>query len=194
IAGLGIDTLPWSKEQKALRARSTMLSRLVGEPWPDLSDAVLAAEGAAWLRPFLVGMTRLADITAEDLGAGLAGLLPFGLRPGMDRLLPSHFDAPSGSRIPIDYDDEKGPVLSVRVQELFGLDAHPAVAGGRIPITIVLLSPARRPIQITRDLPGFWRGSWNDVAKDLRGRYPRHAWPADPLAAAATNRAKPRRT
>ena len=102
--------------------------------------------------------------------------------------------APSGSSAPIDYEAENGPALEIRVQELFGLDRHPAVGGGKIPLLLVLLSPAHRPIQITRDLPAFWRGSWKDVAKDLKGRYPRHFWPDDPVAAQATNRAKPRGT
>ena len=109
-------------------------------------------------------------------------------------MLPSHFDAPSGSHLPIDYGAENGPTLEVRVQELFGLDRHPSVAGGKVPLLLVLLSPAHRPIQTTRDLPGFWRGSWKDVAKDLKGRYPRHYWPENPLEAAATARAKPRGT
>ncbi|MCW5697683.1 MAG: ATP-dependent helicase HrpB [Bauldia sp.] len=194
VARLGIDALPWSKEQTALRGRATYLARAVGAPWPDLSDAALAPTAADWLAPALVGRTRLADITADDLAAALETLLPHALRREMERLLPSHFTVPSGSRIAIDYDAENGPALAVRVQELFGLDAHPAVAGGKVPLLLVLLSPAHRPIQTTRDLPGFWRGSWRDVAKDLRGRYPRHFWPDDPVAATATARAKPRGT
>jgi len=118
--------------------------------------------------------------------------LPWGRRREIDRLLPSHFAAPSGSHLPIDYGAENGPALEVRVQELFGMDRHPSVAGGKVPLLLVLLSPAHRPIQTTRDLPGFWRGSWKDVAKDLKGRYPRHYWPENPLEAAATARAKPR--
>jgi ATP-dependent helicase HrpB len=111
----------------------------------------------------------------------------------LDRLLPSHFAAPSGSSIPIDYDAPEGPVLRVRVQELFGLATHPAVADGKVPLILELLSPAHRPIQITRDLPGFWRGSWADVKADMKGRYPKHPWPDDPLAAQATSRAKLRK-
>src|SRR5690606_35201267 len=103
-----------------------------------------------------------------------------------------HFDAPSGSRVPIDYEGEQ-PVLSIRVQELFGLAEHPSIAGGRVPLTLELLSPAHRPLQTTRDLPGFWRGSWADVRADMRGRYPRHVWPENPLEAQATARAKPRK-
>jgi ATP-dependent helicase HrpB len=122
----------------------------------------------------------------------LSELLPYALRAEIDRALPSHFEAPTGSRIAIDYGAEGGPAIELRVQELYGLDRHPSIANGRIPLTLVLLSPAHRPIQTTRDLPGFWRGSWKDVAKDMRGRYPRHLWPDDPASAVATTRAKPR--
>jgi ATP-dependent helicase HrpB len=194
VAGVGIDALPWSKEQKALRARATYLNRSLGAPWPDLSDAALAEGDAAWLAPYIAGRTALSAIAADDLGTALDALLPWNLRSDIDRLLPSHFDAPSGSRAPIDYEAENGPALEIRVQELFGLDRHPAVGGGKIPLLLVLLSPAHRPIQVTRDLPSFWRGSWREVAKDLKGRYPRHFWPDDPISAQATSRAKPRGT
>lgn len=194
IAARGIASLPWSREQAALRARATYLSRNLGEPWPDLSDEALARDGAGWLVPWIMGRTALAAITAEELGLALGALLPWGLRGEIDRLLPSHFDAPSGSRVPINYEAENGPALEIRVQELFGLDRHPGVADGRIGLLLVLLSPAHRPIQVTRDLPGFWRGSWREVARDLKGRYPRHFWPDEPATAAATSRAKPRGT
>ncbi|ODT78164.1 MAG: ATP-dependent helicase HrpB [Pelagibacterium sp. SCN 64-44] len=187
------ENLPWSKEQRNLRARATFLHQTLGTDWPDLSDAALAAD-PAWLAPHLLGETRLSAITADHLGQALDSLLPWVRRQEIDRLLPSHFHAPSGSHLPIDYGAENGPALEIRVQELFGLDRHPAIANGRIPLLLILLSPAHRPIQTTRDLPGFWRGSWKDVAKDLKGRYPRHPWPDDPIAASATNRAKPRGT
>ena len=144
----------------------------------------------AELAPHLLGKTSLADVGADDLEP----LLPYSLRAEIDRALPSHFDAPSGSRVPIDYAAENGPALEIRVQELYGLNRHPSVANGRIPLLLVLLSPAHRPIQTTRDLPGFWRGSWADVRADMRGRYPKHVWPENPLLAAATSRAKPRGT
>lgn len=192
-AALGIDSLGWSREQKALRARVSYLRATVGEDWPDLGETGLAAD-TGWLVPHLHGLTSLNEIDAEILGAALDGLVPWARRQEMDRLLPSHFDAPSGSRLPIDYGAENGPALEVRVQELFGLDRHPSVAAGKVPLLLILLSPAHRPIQTTRDLPGFWRGSWKDVAKDLKGRYPRHYWPENPLEAAATARAKPRGT
>ena len=187
------ENLLWSKEQKALRARATYLHQTLGTPWPDLSDTALAA-APSWLAPHIMGETRLAAITAAHLGNALDGLLPWSQRQEIERLLPSHFTAPSGSHLPIDYAAENGPALEIRVQELFGLDRHPAVAGGKVPLLLVLLSPAHRPIQTTRDLPGFWRGSWKDVAKDLKGRYPRHFWPDDPVSAVATARAKPRGT
>jgi ATP-dependent helicase HrpB len=193
IAGIGLGELPWSKEQKALRARATYLFRALGEAWPDLSDEALACD-PGWLVPYITGRSSLNAITADDLGAALDALLPWSRRSEIDRLLPSHFDAPSGSHAPIDYEAENGPALEIRVQELFGLDRHPSVAGGKVPLLLVLLSPAHRPIQITRDLPAFWRGSWRDVAKDLKGRYPRHFWPDDPITAQATARAKPRGT
>ena len=192
IADLGIDKLPWTRDQRALRDRAGFLHRTLGEDWPDLSDAALARDDAAWLVPHIPGLSRLDQIAPDHLSAALFDLLPWARRAEMETLLPSHFAAPSGSRVPIDYAAENGPVLAIRVQELFGLDAHPAIADGKIPLLLSLLSPAHRPIQTTRDLPGFWRGSWRDVARDLKGRYPRHHWPDDPLSAPATNRAKPR--
>jgi ATP-dependent helicase HrpB len=193
IAELGIGVLPWTKEQKALRERATYLRATIGEEWLDMSDAALGLD-VEWLAAALLGKTALSEVGADDLGGALEGLLPYARRQEIERLLPSHFSAPSGSHLPIDYGAENGPALEVRVQELFGLDRHPSVAGGKVPLLLVLLSPAHRPIQTTRDLPGFWRGSWKDVAKDLKGRYPRHYWPENPLEAAATARAKPRGT
>ncbi|WP_417582033.1 ATP-dependent helicase HrpB [Pelagibacterium sp.] len=192
IASIGIDKLGWTRDQRTLRERSGFLHRTVGPEWPDLSDAALAQNGAGWLVPHVEGLSRLDAITSDHLSAALFDLLPWDRRQQMETLLPSHFSVPSGSNIPIDYAAENGPVLAVRVQELFGLDTHPAIANGKVPLLLSLLSPAHRPIQTTRDLPGFWRGSWSDVAKDLKGRYPRHYWPDDPLSAQATNRAKPR--
>ncbi|RYE87550.1 MAG: ATP-dependent helicase HrpB, partial [Hyphomicrobiales bacterium] len=185
-----VGALPWSRDQKALRARATYLHQQLGGDWPDLSDTGLARTD--WLAN--LGRAALSDVTHDDLEGALAALLPWSQRAEIERLLPTHFNAPSGSHVPIDYEAENGPALEIRVQELFGMTAHPAVGGGRIPLLLILMSPAHRPIQTTRDLPGFWAGSWKDVAKDLRGRYPRHFWPDDPAAAQATNRAKPRGT
>ena len=192
IAQIGVEKLPWTRDQRTLRERAGFLHRTMGADWPDLSDAALAENDAAWLVPHIAGLSRLDAITPDHLSAALFDLLPWDRRAQMETLLPSHFAVPSGSSIPIDYAAENGPVLAVRVQELFGLDTHPAIANGKVPLLLSLLSPAHRPIQTTRDLPGFWRGSWSDVAKDLKGRYPRHYWPDDPLAAQATNRAKPK--
>jgi ATP-dependent helicase HrpB len=192
IAAFGIGRLPWSKGQLQLRDRVQFLRRADGEEWPDLSDEALAGSAGDWLAPFLAGKTALAQIGADDLGATLDTLLPWILRKRLDAEAPTHFTAPTGSAVPIDYTAEQGPSVSIRVQELFGLARHPAIAGGRVPLVIELLSPAHRPVQVTRDLPGFWRGSYADVKTEMRGRYPKHPWPDDPLSAPATRRAKPR--
>jgi len=192
IVGLAVNKLPWSKAQLQFRNRVNFLRRAENEEWPDLTDDALARTSDEWLAPFLVGKTALSQINADDLSAALDTLLPWNLRKRLDTEAPTHFSAPSGSQVPIDYRAEEGPKLAIRVQELFGLAVHPAIAGGRVPLLIELLSPAHRPVQVTRDLPGFWRGSYKDVRTDLRGRYPKHPWPDDPLTAPATRRAKPR--
>ncbi|AZO72090.1 MULTISPECIES: ATP-dependent helicase HrpB [unclassified Mesorhizobium] len=189
----GLSLLDWSKEAKALRQRLGWLHRGLGAPWPDVTDEALLGRLDDWLLPFLTGAASFSAINSGALAAGLLSLVPHALQRKVDALAPTHFDAPSGSRVPIRYDGE-WPVLAIRVQELFGLDRHPAIAGGTVPLTLELLSPAHRPIQTTRDLPGFWRGSWADVRTDMRGRYPKHVWPENPLLAAATSRAKPRGT
>ncbi len=188
----GLARLPWSKAQGSLRHRCTYLSR-VDDSYPDLSDEALAPTAAEWLAPFLTGLTRLADINAEVLGAALDQLVPYALKKRIDEDLPSHFLAPSGQTHPIDYEGDE-PTLAIRVQELFGLATHPSVARGKIPLTVELLSPAHRPVQVTRDLPGFWRGSYAAVKSEMKGRYPKHPWPDNPLEAPATHRAKPRGT
>ncbi|AGB42708.1 ATP-dependent helicase HrpB [Mesorhizobium australicum WSM2073] len=189
----GLSLLTWSKEAQTLRHRLSWLHKGLGEPWPDMSDEALIARLDDWLLPFLSGAASLAAIDPGTVAAGLASLVPHDLQRKIEALAPTHFDAPSGSHVPIRYDGE-WPVLAVRVQELFGLDRHPSIANGTVPLTLELLSPAHRPIQTTRDLPGFWRGSWTDVRADMRGRYPKHVWPENPLLAAATARAKPRGT
>ena len=187
----GLSLLPWNKETETLRHRLQFLHRGLGAPWPDLSDAALVERLDEWLLPYLGGEASFARIDAGALRSGLMSLVPYDLQRSIASLAPTHFDAPSGSHVPIRYDGEQ-PVLAVRVQELFGLDRHPSIANGTVPLMLELLSPAHRPIQTTRDLPGFWRGSWADVRADMRGRYPKHVWPENPLAAAATSRAKPR--
>jgi ATP-dependent helicase HrpB len=192
IARLGLDRLPWTDHSRRWLARVRFMRALEGEPWPDLTDAALAANAGEWLAPALAGKTALAQVTGEDLVRALRTLLPHALARRLETDAPSHFAAPTGSRIMIDYGAEGGPALAVKVQELFGLRAHPKIASGRVPLTLSLLSPAGRPIQVTNDLPAFWRGSWAEVKREMRGRYPRHPWPDDPLAAAPTRRAKPR--
>ncbi|WP_159588746.1 ATP-dependent helicase HrpB [Chelativorans xinjiangense] len=185
--GLGI--LPWNREAEALRARLAFLRATKGAPWPDVEDEALMARLEEWLLPFLKGEAALSAISGRALGEGLMALVPYDLQRRVEAEAPSHFTAPTGSRLPIRYESAEA-VLAVRVQELFGLTEHPTTGG--VPLTLELLSPAQRPIQKTRDLPGFWRGSWADVRAEMRGRYPKHVWPEDPAAAAATKRAKPR--
>ena len=193
IARLGIDRLPWTDALRQWRDRVLFLRQHGGEEWPDLSDAALVAHIADWLTPLSSQKTSLAEISRDEFSSALQRLLPWALRRRLDAEAPPHFTAPSGSDIAIDYAAPEGPKLSVRVQELFGLDRHPVVAGGRVPLVVELLSPAHRPVQVTRDLPGFWRGSYAAVRAEMKGRYPKHPWPDDPLTAPATRRAKPRR-
>jgi ATP-dependent helicase HrpB len=194
IASAGIDRLPWSKAIKQWRDRVMFLRTSEGDEWPDLSDAALAKSASEWLAPSLTDKTSISAISADELATALETLLPWPLKRRLDAEAPTHFEAPTGTQAPIDYEAEGGPKIAIRVQELFGLDRHPAIAGGRIPLVIELLSPAHRPVQTTRDLPGFWRGSYAAVRTEMRGRYPRHPWPDDPMAAMPTRRAKPRRT
>jgi ATP-dependent helicase HrpB len=194
IASLGIDRLPWTEALRQWRDRVMFLRHSEGAEWPDLSDAALAGSAVEWLAPALGGRTSLAGLPADEFTAALGELLPWPLRRRLDAEAPIYFEAPTGTRVPIDYASEGGPKIAIRVQELFGLDRHPAIAGGKVPLAIELLSPAQRPVQTTRDLHGFWRGSYAAVRAEMRGRYPKHPWPEDPLAAAPTRRAKPRKT
>jgi ATP-dependent helicase HrpB len=192
VAAAGLERLPWTKPLRQWRDRVAFLRRNEGEVWPDLSDDALRASAATWLVPFIEGKRSLAEIAASDLEAALQAFLPHDMRRRLDAEAPTHFTTPAGSSIALDYAAEGGPLLSVRVQELYGLATHPAVARGKVPLTLELLSPAQRPIQITRDLPGFWRGSWASVKTEMKGRYPRHLWPNDPTKAPPTIRAKAR--
>jgi ATP-dependent helicase HrpB len=193
VARLGIARLPWTKALRQWQGRLLFLRSVQGEAWPDVSDAALA-NAEDWLLALTRGKAALAQITTQELAEALTALLPWDLRARLDRAAPIHFEAPSGSLVPIDYQTEGGPRLAIRVQELFGLDRHPTLADGQVPLLVELLSPAHRPVQLTRDLPGFWRGSYAAVKAEMKGRYPRHPWPDDPLTAPATKRAKPRRT
>jgi ATP-dependent helicase HrpB len=190
LIGLGIDRLPWSKTARQFRQRVGFLRRAEGDEWPDLSGQGLAASAAEWLEPLLMDKTTLSALSAGALSDAIVDLVPWNLRRRLDTEAPTHITAPSGSAVPIDYNAEQGPTVSIRVQELFGLATHPAIAGGRVPLVVELLSPAQRPVQVTRDLPGFWRGSYAAVRAEMRGRYPKHPWPDDPLTAPATRRAK----
>jgi ATP-dependent helicase HrpB len=188
----GVAALPWSAGATRTRERMAFVAANDRE-WPDVSDDGLAARLDEWLRPSLTGVRRLSALQQVDLTEALLSLLDWRQRRALDALAPSHVVVPTGSRIPIDYSDPLAPKVAVRLQEVFGLTESPRVLDGRVPVTMQLLSPAHRPVQTTRDLAGFWRTSYFDVRKDLRGRYPRHEWPEDPLTAAPTKRAKPRR-
>jgi ATP-dependent helicase HrpB len=194
LIAAGLDKLPWSKSLKQWRDRVMFLRAAEGEPWPDLSDAALATELESWLVPALYDKTSLKDFSSGDLSDALMARLPWELRARLDREAPTHFEAPTGTLLSIDYEAEQGPTIAVRLQELFGLNVHPSLAKGAVPLVLELLSPAHRPVQVTRDLPGFWRGSYAAVRSDLRGRYPRHPWPEDPSSAVPTRRVKPRGT
>ena len=192
IARIGLARLPWTKPLRQWRDRVMFLRRHLGDEWPNLSDEALSKTASEWLAPMLEGKTSLSSIGADDLGNALQSLVPWNMKRKLEEEAPTHFSAPSGSSVPIDYEAEEGPKLSIRVQELFGLDKHPSVAQGKVPLIVELLSPAHRPVQLTRDLPGFWRGSYAAVKTEMKGRYPRHPWPDNPLEAQATRRAKPR--
>ena len=193
LADLGLSALPLTKNLQFLCARIEFL-RNIDATWPDCSETGLLKDGMAWLVPFLAGLTAQADLTPALLEQALLHRLDGTQKRLLDKQAPADFVAPTGQSHAIDYSGAEGPVLSIRVQELFGLKEHPSLAGGKIPLTLHLLSPAQRPIQITRDLPGFWSGSWAAVKSEMKGRYPKHVWPDDPAQALPTTRAKPRGT
>lgn len=188
----GAVCLPWTPVLRNWQARVLLLRRLQGAQWPDVSDEHLLATLEEWLAPFLAGCTRLEHLASLPLTQALSALLDYRQRRELDVLTPTHFVVPTGSSIALDYTAGEIPVLAVRLQELFGLAKTPAILNGHLPLVLHLLSPAGRALQVTRDLPGFWRGSYQDVKKDMRGRYPKHPWPDDPLQAAPTRRAKAR--
>ena len=190
----GLDALAWPASAKALRDRAAFLRAHGDHEAPDLSEAALMDRLGEWLSPLLGEVRSLGAIRGQDLDGALRALIPWDVGQAMDRAAPTHWTAPTGSRFAIDYAADGGPRVDVRVQEVFGLTDHPCIAHGRVPLTLALLSPAHRPIQMTRDLPGFWKGSWREVRSEMRGRYPRHVWPDDPATAAPTQRAKPRGT
>jgi len=188
----GLKGLRWGERASALRARLAFL-RGLDDGWPDVSDEGLLAAREVWLWPLLASVQGLEGIADGALETGLRTLIPWDRQRDLDRLAPARLETPLGSTA-IDYAAEGGPRVDIRVQELFGVKAHPTVGEGRVPLTLALLSPARRPVQVTKDLPGFWKGSWAAVRAEMRGRYPRHPWPEDPANAAPTTRVKPRGT
>jgi len=190
IRKMGLAALPWTPAVEAWRQRVRFLSGLE-EGWPDLSDETLLTTLEDWLAPWLGGMSRRGHLTRLDLLGAFQALLDHGQRQRLEAQAPTHVTVPSGSRLPIDYDEEP-PVLAVRLQEMFGAKATPEVAGGKVPLVLHLLSPAGRPLQVTRDLAGFWATSYKAVRAEMRGRYPKHPWPEDPASAEPTARAKRR--
>ena len=198
LAGLkqvAITDLPWSRELRQWRARVMLMREhrvASAVPWPDLSDEQLKRTLQDWAPPWIADFTRREHFARLDLSKALHCFLSHTQATILERQAPTHFTVPSGSAIPIDYLDGDNPTLSVRLQELFGLRETPAVAGGKLPLLLKLLSPAGRPVQITRDLVSFWSRGYHEVKKDLKGRYPKHYWPDDPYTAQATRRARPR--
>ncbi|MDP2333312.1 MAG: ATP-dependent helicase HrpB [Reyranella sp.] len=189
IRQLGPGALPWSDDLAKWRERVTFM-RTHDETWPDLSDTALVGTLDSWLGPFLNGVSRRDHLARVDLAAALKALVPWDRQRDLDRLVPSHIEVPSGSRVPVDYTNPAEPTLSVRLQEMFGLSDTPRIAGGKVPLTVHLLSPARRPVQVTRDLASFWATGYKSVKAELKGRYPRHYWPDDPLIAEPTARVR----
>jgi ATP-dependent helicase HrpB len=195
VREMGLESLPWTGELQQWRARVRLLRSMDLEQdaqtdWPDVSDTHLLATLEAWLGPYLAGITRRSQLVNVRLRDALSGLLDWTLRRRLDELAPTHVTVPSGSRIPVDY-VQASPTLAVRLQEVFGWLDSPRIAAGRLPLTLELLSPARRPVQVTRDLLSFWRHGYAEVRKELRGRYPKHYWPEDPLIATPTRKVRP---
>ena len=193
LARSGIDALPFSQAASRLRERMAFV-HAHDASWPDVSVAALSASLEVWAGPYLDGVRTWSQLASVDWHDALQSLMPWAQRSALERLAPTHLDVPSGSRIALDYSDPPAPVLAVKLQEVFGWTSTPMLMDGRVSLTLQLLSPAQRPVQVTRDLAGFWRSSYFEVRKELRGRYPRHPWPEDPLTAEATRRAKPRGT
>ncbi len=191
IRAAGLEALPWTPALQDKRERVQFLHRVLGPPWPDMRDERLLEQLESWLGPYLAGLDRLAKLDAGRLGQALDGLLPPNGVQQLKVLAPERLEVPSGSSLKLDYSGEQ-PVLAVRIQEVFGMPATPRVAGARVPVVLHLLSPARRPVQVTSDLASFWARGYAEVKKDLKGRYPKHYWPDDPLEAEARRGTRPR--
>ncbi|EJF08382.1 ATP-dependent helicase hrpB [Pontibacter sp. BAB1700] len=187
----GVARLPWSEEALRTRQRITFLQQLAPDKWPDVSDAALEATMEDWLLPHLAGLRNMEHVNRLDFNGILLAMLSWEQQE-LDKLAPTHLQVPSGSRIALDYTDPTTPVLAVRLQEVFGLLDTPRIAAGKVPLLMHLLSPASRPVQVTRDLRSFWNAGYFEVRKDLRGRYPKHHWPEDPLTAIPTRSIKRR--
>jgi ATP-dependent helicase HrpB len=193
VRARGIGVLPWSAAARRLRTRMQALQAWLPElGLPDVSDAAMLASLDDWLAPCLAGKHRLDELDAEALSQALATRFDYGQRRLLDAQAPESLIVPSGQSRPLAYANDEPPVLAVKLQELFGLADTPRVGAGRIPVTLHLLSPAGRPIQVTQDLKGFWERTYPEVRRELKGRYPRHPWPDDPWTATPTHRAKPR--
>jgi ATP-dependent helicase HrpB len=194
ISRAGLDRLAWTPELRQWRARVTFLRRIEGQEsrWPDLSDEALLTTLDEWLGPYLSGLTTLDRVTRLDLTQPLQALLNWEQSRQLDQWAPTHLTVPSGSNVRVEYETPDLPILAVRLQEMFGCKDTPRLVEGKIPVTLHLLSPARKPVQITKDLSSFWRSAYLEVKKELRGRYPKHSWPDDPLTAQPTAKAKRR--
>ncbi|WP_308911966.1 ATP-dependent helicase HrpB [Pseudokordiimonas caeni] len=193
IRAMGLNALPWTKELSAWRARVRFAAKHAPEDWPDLSDEALMASLEDWLAPYLTGVSRKAHLANIDLSSALKGLIDWNAAQTLDRLVPTHLTVPTGNRHPLDYDAGDVPVLACRLQEMFGATETPTIMNGRVPVLLHLLSPAHRPLAVTQDLVSFWNGAYAHVKADMKGRYPKHYWPDNPLEAEPTARAKPRR-
>jgi ATP-dependent helicase HrpB len=193
---LGLNALPWTKEATSFRSRSEWLraANLAGSDWPDLSDEHLAGSVDEWLSPYLQGITKRSHLERLDMFKIIKAMFSYSQSNQLDKLAPTHLTVPTGSHIPIDYSSGSQPVLAVRLQEMFGQTETPTVGGGKVKVLLHLLSPARRPLAVTQDLPSFWKNAYPDVRKDMRGKYPKHFWPENPLEAEPTRRVKKRQT
>jgi ATP-dependent helicase HrpB len=190
----GLDRLTWTPELRQWRARVAFLRRIEGQDsrWPDLSDEALLRTLDDWLGPYITGLTTLDRVARLDLTQPLHALLSWEQQRQLERWAPTHLTVPSGSNVRVEYETPDLPILAVRLQEMFGCKDTPRLVDGKIPVMLHLLSPARRPVQVTKDLSSFWKSAYLEVKKELRGRYPKHSWPDDPLTAPPTAKAKRR--
>jgi ATP-dependent helicase HrpB len=188
----GLESLPWSNDAQSIRTRNEWLRthHLVGSDWPDLSNDNLITTLEKWLGPYCNGITRRSHFHKLDMTKIIRSLFTYQQFNELDRLAPTHMTVPTGSRILLDYSSGSQPVLAVRLQEMFGETHTPTVAGGNVKVLIHLLSPARRPLAVTQDLPSFWENAYIEVRKDMRGQYPKHVWPENPLKEKPTKRTK----